>query len=109
MKVLELLSEDKKPSAPLIWRAVRHATEVEKKRVWSEIPGATGTWFIRYSTQGDDKKPIADLKYFYVKVKFADATSNWFEIVPEDDDKLELHPDGEGGYEVKNPGGDFTV
>lgn len=96
-------------TAPLIWRAVKHATEVEHKVVWSDIPAAKGTWTIRYSVKGDEKKPISELKYFYVKVKFPDATSNWFEIIPEDDDRLEIHPDGEGGYEITNPDGMFKT
>jgi hypothetical protein len=100
-------------SAPLIWRAIRHATEVEKKTVWSDIPGAEGEWTIRYSeTQKPRMKPggsIEDLRYFYVRVQDGHGGDNWFEIIPEDDDLLEMHPDNVGGYEITNPDGGFQT
>lgn len=96
-------------SAPLIWRAVKYATEVEKKDVWSNIPRAEGTWTIRYGAKENKNTPLADMRYFYIRYQNDYGEDDWFEIIPEDDDCLELHPDGGGGYEVRDPEGKFKV
>lgn len=101
------------PSAPLIWRAIRYATEVERKEVFSDIPGAKGLWTIRYSGKKPKKTdPLEDLRYFYINVDGVDEdeqpTNTWFELTPEDDDILEIHPDGDV-YEITDPGGKFHV
>lgn len=101
-------SQDLDFQAPLIWRAIKHATEVEKKRVWSDIPGGEGEWFIRYGPGKGRRTPLAKMNVFYVKVYFNEGGDTWFEILPEDDVKLEIHP-SDRGYEIVDPTGTFTI
>jgi len=98
-------------SAPLIWRAIKHATEVEHKHVWSDIEGAEGRWTIRYSPEQHKDMELRDMRYWYVQVHADEADStvseSWFEIIPEDDDHLAIKPDGDDGYQVYSPDGEF--
>jgi hypothetical protein len=95
-------------SAPLIWRAIKHAEE-KGLTVWSDIPGGEGDWTIRYGPSDSKTTDLKDMHYFYVRVQDQHGGDNWFEIIPEDDDLLELHPDNQGGFEVRDPTGKFKT
>lgn len=96
---------DNPPSAPLIWRAVKYAND-KGQTVWSKIKGATGIWTIRDS---DDYKPGNQRLAFYVRCRGYDGMSDWFEIMEADDDTLAIQPDDDGGWEVFDQGGKFTI
>ncbi|MBT9138091.1 MAG: hypothetical protein DDT31_00638 [Syntrophomonadaceae bacterium] len=85
-------------SPPLIWRAVKHLTD-KNEHVWSAIPGLEGAWSIRYSPMQLTNLDVNTFKYFYIWVKNRHSKT-WTEILPTDDEHLEIRPDGKGGWEV---------
>lgn len=109
-KVFDGESWERPAAAPLIWRAIKYAND-KGQQVWSEIPGATGKWSIR---EEPNYKPGNERRHFFVNCLFLspegnDEESTWFEIVPDDDDTLAIHSDGDGGWEVYDQGGKFKV
>lgn len=92
---------------PLIWRAIKHLCD-RHITVFSHLSGADGIWTIN-----KDHKVVSYNKYqsWEVKVKFADGKSTSFEILPKDDDALDLVPfEDEDSYEVRlRPGEKFDL
>jgi hypothetical protein len=106
-------SWERPASAPLIWRAIKHACD-KGQRVWSDIFGATGQWTIR---EEPNYKPGDERRHFFVNCLFlmpdddGNEQETWFEIVPDDDDTLAIYrnDDHRGEWEVYDQGGKFKV
>jgi hypothetical protein len=103
------VTEAAKPVS-LIYRAIKHITEVEHRMVYSLIPGAEGSWSTTSRT-GDTHGwlfPICCLSQ-WGDDDDGNEQEDWFDLLPEDDNRLAIRPHGDD-YEVYDiSDGEFTV